>query len=168
MRSNSHQGGFTLIELMVVVAVVGILVTLAVSAFLSYVYRARSAEAALNLRAIYILEKTHAVARDTFLAAADSPDSKPTTGRRAWYDQGGFSDLGWAPEGEVYFTYTISVNAPGSSFVAVALGDLDGNEDFQLWGVAAALPGAPDLAPCPHGGTITKTDIVHELSSGAF
>jgi len=42
---NKHQKGFTLIELMIVVAIIGILASLAVSAYQTYTVRAQVAEA---------------------------------------------------------------------------------------------------------------------------
>ena len=51
--------GFSLVELMVVVAVIGILVSLALPRFRTFVARSRMAEATTNLGVIQSLQKSY-------------------------------------------------------------------------------------------------------------
>ena len=53
IRSHRRRAGFTLIELMIVVAIIGVLASLAIPAFSLAVRRTKSAEAVMNLRRIY-------------------------------------------------------------------------------------------------------------------
>jgi type IV pilus assembly protein PilA len=45
--------GFTLIELMIVVAIIGILAAVAIPAFMKYIRRSKTTEAAMNIRKMY-------------------------------------------------------------------------------------------------------------------
>jgi type IV pilus assembly protein PilA len=56
MRRLGSQKGFTLIELMIVVAIIGILAAIAIPNFLRYQAQSRQAEARTNLGGIFVAE----------------------------------------------------------------------------------------------------------------
>jgi len=56
MKSLQNQQGFTLIEVMVVVAIIGILASIAIPNYLKYQARTRQSEAKTNLAAVFVTE----------------------------------------------------------------------------------------------------------------
>jgi len=53
LKRDKTRRGFTLIELMIVVAILGILASIAIPAFIKYVRRAKTTEALMNLRKLF-------------------------------------------------------------------------------------------------------------------
>lgn len=139
--------GFTLIELIVVVAIIAFLAMLVVPNGLRFLAKSKRAEAYMNLNAIYVAQKAY------------------------WADNGEYTSTlfgkkgaGWKPEGykggtkdeNFYYTYGFSGGAEGTqhftgklqepastlsmthanknSFVAAAAGDIDndGNADILM------------------------------------
>ena len=58
-RRPGRASGFTILELMIAVFIVGILSAIAIPQLLNYQYRSKSAEAKMNLGAIHVLENAH-------------------------------------------------------------------------------------------------------------
>ena len=58
--------GFSLLELMIVVAIIGILSALAIPNFIKYRAKAKQAEAKINLAAIYMAEKSFITEYNTY------------------------------------------------------------------------------------------------------
>ena len=74
VMKKSTQKGFSLVELMVVVAIIGILATLAIPRFAIYQAKSRQAEAKTNLRFIYTLEEAHMSENDDYASMPNHGD----------------------------------------------------------------------------------------------
>lgn len=137
---------FTLIEMMIVVAIVGILAATAIPNFRRFQLRSKSSEAKMNLGAIRTAEMAAVSEFGLFIPATPSPSSYPGRSAVPFTDTGpagaNFDALGFDPEGTVFFQYSVAVN--GTSFTAEAAADIDGDMVPQVWGYLL-----PDV-----GGTI--------------
>lgn len=88
MRSSAKGKGFTLVELMVVVAIIGLLAALAIPNFIRFQARSKQSEAKTSLKAIFQGEKSYYAEYDRYTTLAGDVAFAPERGNRYNYDLG--------------------------------------------------------------------------------
>jgi prepilin-type N-terminal cleavage/methylation domain-containing protein len=131
------QHGFTLIELMIVVAIIGILAAIAIPNFIRFQARSKQSEAKTNLKAVFTAEKAYFGERDEFSDVNSDIGFNPERGNRYAYLNGAVA---------------VCQSRANSTLLAAAAGENCVTVDTFKYGTGM-LPNPP----APGGGAITYT-----------
>jgi type IV pilus assembly protein PilA len=136
-----RKTGFTLIELMIVVAVIGILAAIAIPNYMKYQAKAKQSEAKINMKGVFTVEMTYFTENNKYT--------------------GDFNELNWIPVGPYKYAYFIGVDMQGlknlnvsdatsegadppaagaSGFTAVAWGNIDSDPQYDVWEITDKKP----------------------------
>ena len=150
-RRNTSARGFSLIELMITVAIIGVLAAIAVPSFQGYLQRSCTTEATTFLADIRQKQETYRAEFGVYCAVdgqtigAYTPAGLPGAGQvQTWpVNDGNWTQLGARPDGTIRFQYAAIAGVPGQAppgtsnlsstdfwFVAAARGDLDNDGEF--------------------------------------
>ena len=140
-HDTMRRDGFTLVELMIVVAIIGILAAIAIPNFATLALRAKRAELPTQIGAIERTEFAYFAEWDTFTVCSATPDAipgrYPTTFAGSGYTS--FANLGFLADGLVRGQYQVDVPAI-DEYIVYGMSDLDGNTDIAIYQATQATP----------------------------
>lgn len=133
--NSQRRSGFSLLEVVIVVLIIGVLASIAIPRFMTYQLKAKSTEAKTNLGAIRVAEEAYFSEFEHYLSVAAEPAIVPG-GQSTIFDgrNSEFAGLGFSTDGNVYFSYGVGVSADGVGYSADAAADIDEDGVVQFWG----------------------------------
>jgi len=184
MDRSRQQKGFTLLELMITTAIIGVLASVAIPSFRNYQLQSKGVEAKSNLSALSRSQKTYYSEFNSYIDVLAEPFTTLGVGPGAVKRDNApigvaFQTIGFETEGAVFYDYDTHTPgdgmpgaclcAPGTCFTATAYGDLDAN------GLTAVIAYAqPDTAgnicsPGIIGGAPARpNEPLHDITTGRY
>ncbi len=131
-KLTKNRNGFTLLELMMVVAIIGVLAAIALPLFGGLVKRSKTSEAKSCLGEIRTLQEAYSAEYDTYIGAPPMQEIPAGLHTDQDQDKDNMADLGFHPKGFTRYAYGID-SADSTSFTANAEGNLDKDGDKDKW-----------------------------------
>lgn len=139
MIRRSSKKGFTLVELMIVVAIIGILAAIAIPNFIRFQARSKQSEAKSNLKAYFTAQKSFYGEKDRYSASSDIGFSPEPNNRYDYYGPGTVANPAVLPAIANTEPWNRPNPAPANGFALIT-------RDTARYGTAVADPGLSTVA----------------------
>jgi prepilin-type N-terminal cleavage/methylation domain-containing protein len=125
MKSSWKKQGFSLVELMVVIAIIGIVASIGIPRYKIFQAKARQAEAKVNLKLIYTLQQAYYSDSDKYASFAKlgekyNCDSQTKMAKDPNPKPGEDIGLRLSNCDKLRYTYSVEVKKSGSEFIVTA------------------------------------------------
>ncbi len=130
LQFTRSQRGFSLTELMIVVAIIGILAVIAIPNFMRYQAKAKQTEAKNNLVAIHTGEIAYFAEYNGYVDDFNAIGFSVTGTSQRYYYELGKASSGTLPPG---CTASTLDNVTPNEFLAVAIANIDGDPTCDVW-----------------------------------
>lgn len=163
VRGRRNRAGFTIIELMLTVGIIGLLATIAIPTMVRFQLKAKVAEGRINIAAIREAEETYFAEWGVYASALPVLPVAVGTLKVPWVlapsDPHGFNEIGYTPVGSMFFQYGAVTGGAGLAVTIAARSDVDGDGQYNTWGYVKPVPGTAagvvgPFGTCPATGVI--------------
>lgn len=148
-----RRWGFTLVELMIAVVILGILAGISIPAYSRYVKRSKTTEAVTNIQSIYQGQMTYyqrnlerGTSQNFASAATYTPDSSPSSRKyparpSVWANDPQWVAIGFSLDVPHYYAYAsfTAGTGEGAYFYSRAIGDLDGDSNESTFSITGTV-----------------------------
>ena len=124
MNRSKNENGFTLIELMIVVVIIGILAAMAIPRFMEASTKAKQSEVKLIMKQIYVNERTfrqQSLANTYYQPPGVASSANPQAFSQLWV------------EIMVGCRYSFTIVATNNTFICTATGNIDDDAILDTW-----------------------------------